>query len=214
MIISHHHKFVFVAIPKTATHAIRNALRPLLKTYDWEQCALFEEKKFPIEELAAQSNGHLACTQVEPYFPKGTWDSYFKFCFVRNPYDRFVSFCNYYYTAKMSKNPEATMLSLFEEPKTMLKQHILLKPQHEFVFDENLVQKVDFIGKFEHIATDFKTVCNHLKLTSHSLTILNESYGNKQVVNDKLASYIYDHYKLDFELFKYSKLYTSWQKNQ
>ena len=34
MIISHKHRFIFVAVPKTATHAVRKALRPHLGR-DW-----------------------------------------------------------------------------------------------------------------------------------------------------------------------------------
>lgn len=212
MIISHIHKFVFVAIPKTGTHAIRRALRPELGKFDWEQCTLFEDKRFPINQLAQISHGHFTCKQVEPYFPKGTWSKYLKFCFVRNPYDRFVSFCNFYYPKLMKVDPEKTMMAIFHEHENLLNHHILLKPQHEFVYDENLKSCVDFIGKYEYLANDFKQVCNQLDIQYNALNQVNGSRGNKKVVNEELATYIYDHYKLDFELFKYSKLYTTWQR--
>ena len=53
MIISFKHKFVFVAVPKTGTHAVRQALRAHLALEDIEQVGLFVQKKLPIPDLAA-----------------------------------------------------------------------------------------------------------------------------------------------------------------
>ena len=173
MIISHHHKFIFVAIPKTATHAIREAIRPRLQQYDWEQCWLFEKKTFPINRLAAIPQGHFTCEQIQPYFPNGTWSKYFKFCFVRNPYDRFLSFCHFYFKEKMNDNPQELMLKIFEEPKGLLTTNVLLKPQYQFVFDKDLNYLVDFVGKFEDIANDFEIIKQKLGIPFNSLKVKN-----------------------------------------
>lgn len=37
MIVSHRHRFVFFAVPRTGSHAVHAALRPLLGPEDWEQ---------------------------------------------------------------------------------------------------------------------------------------------------------------------------------
>ena len=41
MIISPLHKFIFAAIPKTGTHAVRQALREHMGPQDMEQVGLF-----------------------------------------------------------------------------------------------------------------------------------------------------------------------------
>jgi hypothetical protein len=51
MIISHKHKFIFFAIPRTGTHAIRFALRPFLGEEDWEQVGLFKNSLIPISVI-------------------------------------------------------------------------------------------------------------------------------------------------------------------
>ena len=74
MIISHARKFLFVAIPKTATQAIRRALRPHLHQHDWEQCHLFEPKAFPLEPIAQLRHGHISCAQIKPCAERPTED--------------------------------------------------------------------------------------------------------------------------------------------
>ena len=64
MIISHQHRFVFAAIPKTGTHSVRQALREHLSADDLEQVGLFVNKRFPFEELAAIKHGLRRLLQV------------------------------------------------------------------------------------------------------------------------------------------------------
>ncbi len=66
MIISSLHKFIFVAIPKTGTHSVRQALRHHMGPQDLEQVGLFVKKHFPIPELARLQHGHLSLQQIRP----------------------------------------------------------------------------------------------------------------------------------------------------
>ena len=88
MIISALHKFIFVAIPKTGTHSVRQALRQHMGPRDMEQVGLFVTRQFPIADLARLQHGHLSLQQVRPYFPLEEFEALFKFAFVRNPFDR------------------------------------------------------------------------------------------------------------------------------
>ena len=91
MIISRQHRFIFTAIPKTGTHAVRQALREHLGPEDQEQVRLFVEKALPVPELAALRHGHISLQQLRPHMDAEEFAGFLKFAFVRNPVDRFVS---------------------------------------------------------------------------------------------------------------------------
>ena len=91
MIISHKHKFIFIAIPKTGTHTIRELLRPYLDKDDIEQCILYDKRKWNIPELNNVHHGHLTCQEIKTLLLSNQFDDYFKFTFVRDPLKRFIS---------------------------------------------------------------------------------------------------------------------------
>ena len=206
MIVSFHHRFIFVAIPKTATHAFRVALRPHLAPRDWEQCILFEKKFFPVEALAQIGHGHISCQQVRPLLLPSIWNGFFKFCTVRNPYDRFLSY-SYFVNRdnnKMLSEPLGTMKRMLQDKKA--KQEILFRPQSEFVVDEDGQLAVDYICKFEALQSHFDTVCSRLHLPSTSLQRINvlKNRPAGSVYDEELRGMVQEEYRRDFDLFSYS----------
>ena len=64
MIFSSSKKFIFFAVPKTGTHAVREVLRPLLTDADWEQQMLTGRMLSPVPELATIGHGHISYQQL------------------------------------------------------------------------------------------------------------------------------------------------------
>ena len=128
MIISALHKFIFVAIPKTGTHSVRQALRQHMGPRDMEQVGLFVKRQFPIPDLARLQHGHLSLQQVRPYFPPEEFKALFKFAFVRNPFDRFISYCAFMTRAEgqFERNPQGVMRHFIDNPPP---RHVLFQPQ-------------------------------------------------------------------------------------
>ncbi|MBT4870362.1 MAG: sulfotransferase family 2 domain-containing protein [Candidatus Diapherotrites archaeon] len=189
MLISHKKKFVAIAIQKTGSRSIRNALLSFADI-------------FPIPANKSSPYYHHTTAQKlkEEFEKQGwNWEDYFKFAFVRNPWDVLVS--HYFYNKLMAhqwqnkegkfKDPET------DEEKKMLDaqgekctkfitrhptskealKHLakIIKPQYDYLFDTNGNQLVDFIGRFENLQNDFDIICDKLNIQKTKLLYANKS---------------------------------------
>ena len=205
MIISHQHRFVFAAIPKTGTHSVRQALREHMSEADLEQVGLFVNKRFPFEELAAIRHGHITLDQIRPFLGEEAFAGYFKFAFVRNPFDRFVSYCAFMTRADgafLNQPQQVMRYLLFEAPPT---QHILFQPQHSFVTDADGKLLADHVGRVEDMQASYDAICERIGIPSAPLGQVNSSRRGSyrdyydQALIDGVAAY----YRRDLELFGY-----------
>lgn len=205
MIVSFRHQFIFTAIPKTATHAFRNALRPHLAENDWEQCVLFEKKYFPVKPLAEIGHGHLTLQQLKPFILPSMFQNYFKFCVVRDPLRRFVSYCRFINrdNQKMQTDALGTMKRIISDGKA--RGEILFRPQHEFIVDAEGKLLVDFVCRFENLQNDFNQVFKQLDLPLADLQKINDSDSAKyrNACDNELKLMVEKFYRKDSELFDY-----------
>jgi hypothetical protein len=205
MIVSHAHRFVFVAIPKTGTHAVRQALRAHLADGDMEQAGLMVKKQFPIAELAAIGHGHIGLAQLRPFLPQEQFASYLKFAFVRNPFDRFVSYCAFATreTGEFSQRPREVMRRVLFEIRPL--KHVLFWPQHVFLTDEQGALLSDRVGRTEAMQQDHDDICTRLGLPSTQLERVNSSQRGdyRQYYDAPLIDAVATLYRRDLELFDY-----------
>ena len=205
MIISHQHRFIFAAIPKTGTHSVRQALRPHMSELDLEQVGLFVNKRFPFAELAAIRHGHINLDQIRPYVGEEAFAGYFKFAFVRNPFDRFVSYCAFMTRANgaFERDPQAVMRNILFEVRPM--QHILFVPQHQFVCDAQGAVLADAVGRVEDMQASFDAICMRIGIDSTPLGQVNSSKRGayRDYYDDALIDGVATLYRRDLELFRY-----------
>lgn len=205
VIISNLHRFIFVAVPKTGTHSVRQALRPHMGPGDLEQVRLFVEKQFPIPELARLRHGHLSLAQLRPFLQGEVFDSFFKFGFVRNPFDRFVSYCAFATRNQGSfdRDPKGVMRHfLFTAPPL---RHILFQPQHKFFADEDGKLLTDYVGRVEQMQLCYDEICGRIGIESTMLSRSNSSRRRdyREYYDQALIDGVRRHYSLDLELFGY-----------
>tara|TARA_E500000331_G_scaffold321643_1_gene336019 strand:+ start:427 stop:1032 length:606 start_codon:yes stop_codon:yes gene_type:complete len=97
-------------------------------------------------------------------------DEYFKFIFIRNPWDRMVSSYEYNIQIRAKRNPKWTFKS-FED--FLHKKDIYPHIDGNFI---NTNYKFDFIGKFENIKEDMQTICK--KIMKNNYRYINLPHKN------------------------------------
>jgi Sulfotransferase family. len=203
MIVSSLHHFIFVAIPKTGTHSVRRALRQHLGPQDIEQVRLFEQKAFPIPELAKLGHGHLSLLEVEPFMSAQDFQSFFKFAFVRNPFDRFVSFCAFMTRAEghFDRAPQVVMRHFLTNPS----EHILFRPQHSFLTDAAGELMTDYVGRVEQMQQSYDEICARIGVPSAQLEKVNTSRREdyRGYYDQPLIDGVASLYARDLEYFGY-----------
>lgn len=206
MIISHQHRFIFFAVPKCATHAIRQALAPSLAQGDWEQQDLFAKRRLPIPAIAQLQHGHISVNQLRPHLTAQQWQSYFKFAFVRNPYDRYVSTC--FFLNRNNPRFEHQAIGFMKQAihRPRFQQRILARPQAELLTDAGGAIAVDFVGRYESLQADFDFVCRQTGLESIGLERKNASVHRpyQSYYDNELQNAVSHHYQEDLRRFDYA----------
>lgn len=169
MIVSHRHRYLYIAVPRVAARAIRQALTMQTDSMDWQQQNLFAERRLPIPGLAGKEHGHLSVREVRPHLPEELWRSYFKFAFVRDPFERFVDTC-----LSLDREGSATPAQARERMKRAIatprfRLRPLARPQSEFLVDTDGVVAVDFVGRYETLQQSYDEACRLIGIESGGL---------------------------------------------
>jgi len=201
--VNHEYKFIFIHIPKNAGTSISTAL-----------------------ELPDIS--HATVQQVKKVLTQQQFESYFKFCFVRNPWDRFLSLYNYARLEEShyhsSINPEQAIYgkhldydilknATLEECANYLIQGKLKhdaawnhwQPQITWIKDEQGKIPIDFIGKLEKIEEDFAQITRKIGIVKE-LPYMNKSKERssyRKYYTEDTRQLINDYYIEDIEQFGY-----------
>ena len=152
MIISPKYKFVFIANTKTGSTSIHKTLLDCVKDKN-----LINESKHNLGD----KDKHLPCTKLIEQYPQ--YKDYFKFAFVRNPWDRVVSW--YVFCKKspfVSRNTSNISFKEFIETRP----NIWRGPKQ---FQYEFTKKCEFIGKTENIQKDFNKICDTIGIPRQKL---------------------------------------------
>lgn len=131
----------------------------------------------------------------------------FKFSFVRNPYDRFMSgVLNHGFHSQVGL--ENFVLEVFaNEAKERFEANewLVLQPSTHFLYHQGKLA-VDFVGKFETLELDWKQICNIMG-KHFTLPHLNQGkYSDyKQYYTKRMIEVVNEIYKDDFKNFGYSR---------
>ena len=164
---------LFVHIPKTAGQSIER--------FFLERVGLAWENRAPLllrpnadPRAGPQSLAHLTAAEYVElgYLSADDFARYYKFAFVRNPWQRLVSEYRYRddyvrrYTFK-----EFVLQGMPRAGWTDAYRHVI--PQYDFLYDAQGRLLVDFVGRFEHLQADFDRVGERLGIAETALPHVN-----------------------------------------
>lgn len=205
MIISHKHRYIFFAIPKTGTHSVRQALREQMGEQDLEQVGLFVQKRFPFAEFKDIQHGHISTRQIRPVLGEEIFSGYTKFAFVRNPFDRFVSYCAFMSRGSnvFEVEPLRYMKYVIREQKPL--DHLLYQPQHALVTDAQGNLQLDLVGRNETMQESYDSICRGIGLETSALGRVNSSRHRpyQEYYDRDLIGWVSELYQRDLDLFNY-----------
>ena len=166
MLISYHKKFIFVHIFKTAGTSITNSFckccfRPG-STRPSNMMAYLTTSWKKIHRVAIKK--HAKAIEIRDLIDKDIFNSFFKFSFVRNPWDWQVSL--YYYILDHPENHgyHATR-KMGSFRNFVFSREALSFTQTGCLVDEDGKLLVDFVGRFENLEEDFRDVCRRIGMS-------------------------------------------------
>ncbi len=165
----------YVWIPKTAGTSLANALkkRKVFKRTGQEHLwgRIPDESK---EQFRAENWQHISAQDIIQIIGREEWDRCFTFTFLRNPYDRLVSF--YEYSRSARKDPKSVQFGK-PDPGSFEEWLDTTQPpgQLHYLTDENGEILVDFLGKYENLKRDLLTISWKIKVLPFRLPKLNTS---------------------------------------
>lgn len=207
MIISHNYKWAFIHNPKACGTSIRDQLSRYHDDHVkyWHQG--WDTKEQRVVDLAHLQASYWYEDKLVPH-------DYITFGFVREPYTRFLSAWN----ETRRRHPylfanEADFMKMLTPANIRHDwRFIHFCPQHSFFF---VGQKrvVDFIGKFETVDKDWRSVLATLGQripadVGYELPLLRPSASTTQLMTQEVIQLVNDLYYRDFMLFGYEMVGT------
>jgi len=204
-IVSDKHKCIFLHVKKTGGISISTALLELMgydtSIYHNENSEALQPSSATIHE-----DRHCSAIQLRKMIPQ-KFDDYYKFAFVRNPWDRIYSL--YKHLARRGNPIEIPMTprgGVKSFTYCLLNSDLLFhKPQTYYIMDGDKII-VDFVGRFEHLSRDFNVICDHIK-AKKELPQLNRDPSRQadytMAYTNTTEKIIRDKYAKEIEIFGY-----------
>jgi len=204
--------FVFVHCQKAAGTSISQAL---CVKEDYE--ASFRTLGPPWDGPASEDGGcrqnwlywqHASANQYKSVLGQEMWNNLFTFSFVRNPWDRYISWIKFEDNEQLEKG--------IQPPKDIDHQRLFQRILHsrhsgqgaycDMLFDKDGELLVDFVGKFENLQDDFNVICDKIDRPRFKLFHKNKTSHRPywEYYDQKSIDLVYRMHHRDIEYFGYT----------
>lgn len=216
--ISKDYKCVFIHIHKTAGTSIETHLGFYKKAGQIQDHRTIQDISNISNKYVSLKNGVYSLRKgsykpafiyfknvLKPELTKAEFNSYYKFCFVRNSWDRLYSW--YANVMRDEKHKKAYNIQGACSLKKFVKEKLPPQRFNQLSFITNAEGDIpmDFIGRFENLNQDFSVVCNELGIQNSQLPEIlvsgNNHYSN--YYDGETIDLVYKLYKKEIDYFEF-----------
>jgi Sulfotransferase family len=218
MLVSHRHKFIYIKTIKTGGTSVESYFEPFcMGDGEWSQVHFRDEyvSQYGIIGYRGLTPpqtitwwNHMPSTSILKLVGEEIWSSYFKFCVVRNPYEKAVSA---YYFFKKNNHDIDSCESINE---SQLFEHWLEASGPPQDSDKYLINGqfcLDYVIRHECISHDLERLCHRLGVPWKSAQLPNFKSGIRpknvsleHLYTDRSKEIVRTAYEFEFAHFGYS----------
>lgn len=150
-------------------------------------------------------SGHAPAAHIRRFDPRA-WNDFFKFCFVRNPYERAVS--DYLWRIR-SRGHDLDFRQFLEQVHAARQQEPAESPRHDnwpiYTINDEIV--ADEVGRYENLTEDFGRICARIGVPAEGLPVAKkvvQSYDYRSYYGEREKELVADIYGHELKTFGYT----------
>lgn len=172
VLVSFHKKFIYTKTNKTAGTSVEIFFEPYcLPPEGYEQkhyrgeavtdygVVGFRGPHMPVDTLWYN---HMPAAQIRKYLGSGIWDEFFKFCIIRNPFDKLVSMYFFHMSREKERLEDLEFSAVRRDFLAWLKERRFVLDHDKYLIDGSIC--VDYFIRFETLRDDLAEVCRKLRI--------------------------------------------------
>lgn len=224
MLVSHQHEFIYTKTYKTAGTSVEVFFEPYcMPEGDWTFSHGREQTVTDAGIIGYRGDdasgktwrNHMPACDIRAKLRDDVWDSYFKFCVVRNPYDKAVSMYNW-----ARRNKEGYLKTRIKNLATSTSRrllqldferwaHTIGADRDKYVIDGSFC--LDDVIFFERLQEDTRRICRTLQLPVNEIDLPRLKSGVRKRAYDTVDYYnatsrriVEDAFRPEIEAFGYT----------
>lgn len=156
------------------------------------------------ERFNSPYTGHVPAVYLRD-FDRKAWDGFFKFCFVRNPYERAVSDYNWRVRARGKETGFREYLESVQRKIAEL-DHVSSRYDNWQIYTIDDEIAVDFVGRYENLHDDFRHACERIGLPAGELPVAKKGatrHDYRDYYGAREKALVSEIYRKEIEYFGY-----------
>ena len=218
MLVSHRHRFIYTKTAKTAGTSVEVYFEPFCTNETVQKrkhggparvsdAGIIgfrgPDKKRPQDCVWWN---HMPAADIKKLLGNEIWNSYFKFCVIRNPYDKVISF--FYFLRNRGRITTDGALSEREQFERWVRQRHLSIGRDRYTIDGKFC--LDDVIRFERIETDMERICERIGVPWMPSTFAQLKTGKRpraakidNMYSAESAAIVREHFAFEFAQFGY-----------